>query len=124
MFPSLTSVSQLTPSQRREAIASLHGYPPYRYLLEDLAEVVESCLAALGKAKTEAEVLRAGRVYQVAFSFYTALTEHPQNLREQIDLEMAHQPEDPFQLTALDPARMQRLEQLDASRVPSIRKKT
>ncbi len=114
MFPQpLQSLQTLTEKQRQEAIASLQGYPPYTYLLQDLAEVLESCLAALAKAKTEPELVRAGRVYQVAFSFYTALTEHPQNLKSQIQAELAMQPDDPFELTSLNPTRMQHLQDID-----------
>ena len=112
MFPSV-SQNTLLATQRREAVASLAGYPPYRYLLEDVAEVVESCLAALAKAKTEPELVRAGRVYQVAFSFYTALTEHPQNIKEQIQAELSTRPEDAFDLISLNPQHFQQLQEQD-----------
>ncbi len=122
MFSPAPSLNSLTEAQRREAIASLAGYPPYRYLLELVQEVVEACLVSLAKSKTEPELLKAARLYQVAFSFFSCLVEHPEKLREYVEEELALK-QDPFDLTTLNPDRMRLLQEMDQAQQTPQRKK-
>lgn len=78
---------EATRSQKSDAIAGLLGLAGYRYLLEDLDESQQDLAAAMIGAKTDAELLRLSRLWQVVYKVVDFLRDHPQHLRNEIEAE-------------------------------------
>jgi hypothetical protein len=74
--------------ERREAIASLTGHRGYRFLLEELGEGVNvELLAAMASAKTDDQLLRVARVWQVTYKFWSYLNSEPHKVRHELEHE-------------------------------------
>lgn len=77
----------MSHDDRRESIAALVGNMGYQALLKELEETINDTLVTLSTAKTEEQVVRFGRLYQVFFKYWHILKTTPETLRDELKKE-------------------------------------